>query len=126
MACLRREIPPVHYLIGFAGPKVPVAPYATFGTDALADRLVSAMGVDHNAVLLANHGVVTTGRDLAAAFTAAEAVEFVARICLVAAAAGEPVALDREEMGRVMEKFKAYGRQPGDEPPPRPTGRKRR
>ncbi len=112
MACLRREIPPVHYLLGFAGTRVPVAPYATYGTEALADRLVETLGADRNAALLANHGVVAVGRDLAAAFAVAEAVEFVARICLVAGSAGEPVALDEQEMGRVIEKFKTYGRQP--------------
>ena len=32
MACLHWEIPAVHYLVGFSGHKVPLAPYATFGT----------------------------------------------------------------------------------------------
>ena len=32
IACLGWEIPAVHYLVGFAGKKVPIAPYATFGT----------------------------------------------------------------------------------------------
>ncbi|MDX2440800.1 MAG: class II aldolase/adducin family protein [Desulfobacterales bacterium] len=30
IACLGWEIPAVHYLVGFAGEKVPIAPYATF------------------------------------------------------------------------------------------------
>lgn len=110
MACLNREIPPVHYLIGFAGKKVPVAPYATFGTRALARNLVNTMGENYNGVLLANHGVVTVGENLKAAYTAAESVEFVARICLICADAGEPVVLSETEMERVIEKFKTYGR----------------
>lgn len=111
MACLKREIPPIHYLIGFAGNKVPVAPYATFGTDALARNLLEAMGDRYNGALLANHGVVTVGRDLKAAFTAAESVEFVARLWLLCAGAGEPAVLSESEMARVMEKLETYGRQ---------------
>lgn len=110
MACLHREIPPVHYLIGFAGKKVPVAPYATFGTRALARNVVDTLGETYNGVLLANHGVVTVGESLKAAYAAAESVEFVARICLICADAGEPVALSEAEMRRVIEKFKTYGR----------------
>jgi len=32
LACLNWEIPAVHYLVGFCGNKVPLAPYATYGT----------------------------------------------------------------------------------------------
>jgi L-fuculose-phosphate aldolase len=79
MACLGWEIPPVHYLIGFSGQKVPLAPYATFGTRRLAENLVDAIG-NYNAVLLANHGLVTVGETLERAFATAEEIELVARI----------------------------------------------
>lgn len=108
IACLGWEIPPVHYLIGFAGHKVPLAPYATFGTRQLADNLVSAIG-DFNGVLLANHGLVAAGETLARAFAAAEEIELVARIYYQARSIGEPVLLDEQEMSRVIEKFKHYG-----------------
>jgi len=111
LACLHREIPPIHYLIGFAGPKVPVAPYGTFGTDALAHNVRQTMGADHHAVLLANHGLVAVGADLPQAFNTAEEVEFVARIFCQAQAIGDPVALGEDEMARVIEKFKTYGKQ---------------
>jgi L-fuculose-phosphate aldolase len=110
MACLRREIPPIHYLIGFAGRKVPVAPYATFGTNALARGLMETLGSEFNGVLLANHGVVTVGSDLRWAFTAAESVEYVARLCLITSGAGEPEYLSDDEMARVIKKFESYGR----------------
>ena len=111
LACLHWEIPPVHYLVGFAGHKVPVAPYATFGTEALAQNVRQTMGTDYNAVLLANHGLVTVGVDLAKALAAAEEVEFVARIFCQTKTMGDPVILDADEMDRVIEKFKTYGRQ---------------
>ena len=115
LACLNREIPPVHYLVGFAGPKVPVAPYATFGTDALACNVRQTMGTDYHAVLLANHGLVAVGEDLPRALATAEMVEFVARVYCQANAIGQPVVLAEAEITRVMAKFKTYGRQ-GREP----------
>jgi len=107
-ACLNREIPPVHYLVAFAGKKVPVAPYATFGTKELADNILSTIG-DYHATLLANHGLVAVGTTLINAFNTAEEIEFVARICYQAESLGAPVLLPDDEMERVIEKFKDYG-----------------
>lgn len=111
LACLNWEIPAVHYLVGFAGQKVPVAPYATFGSEALARHVRDTMGSAYNAVLLANHGLVAVGADLSRAFDTAEEIEFVARVFCQAKAIGDPVTLDTAEMRRVIEKFKTYGRQ---------------
>lgn len=108
LACMHREILPVHYLVGFAGPKVPLAPYATFGTPALARSITDTIG-DHNAVLLANHGLVTVGATLAAAFDVAEEIELVARIYYQTLVAGEPRLLSDTQMAEVLEKFKHYG-----------------
>ena len=109
LACMHREIPAVHYLVGFAGPKVPLAPYATFGTPALASAIVDTIG-QSNAVLMANHGLVAVGADLAAAFNVAEEIELVARIYYQTLVAGEAKILSKQQMDEVMEKFKGYGR----------------
>ncbi len=109
LACLHWEIPAVHYLIGFAGKKVPLAPYATFGSEALAKHVADGIG-EGNAVLLANHGLVAVGADLAAAFTCAEEIELVARIYYQTRCAGAPQLIDDAEMDRVIEKFKTYGK----------------
>jgi len=63
-----------------------------------------------NAVLLANHGLVTVGPDLAAAFHVADEIELVARIYYQAKCIGEPVILPDDEMERVVEKSVVYGR----------------
>ena len=110
MACLHREIPAVHYLVAFAGKKVPVAPYATFGTAELAASVRNHIG-DNNALLLANHGLVAVGRDLPQAFNVAEEIELVARIYYQACSIGDPVLVADEEMDRVVEKFRTYGQQ---------------
>jgi len=107
-ACLNREIPAVHYLVGFAGKKVPLAPYATYGTPELALNISNTIA-DYNAVLLANHGLVAVGKDLTAAFNTAEEIELVARICYQAECIGNPIILSDGEMERVIEKFADYG-----------------
>jgi L-fuculose-phosphate aldolase len=108
MACLGWEIPAVHYLVGFAGKKVPLAPYATFGTPELAEIVAEYIG-NYNAVLLANHGLVAVGSSMDTAFAAAEEIEFVARIYYQTKSIGHPVILSDEEMEIVLEKFKTYG-----------------
>ena len=108
MACLGWEIPAVHYLVGFAGKKVPLAPYATFGSPELAEIVAEYIG-DYNALLLANHGLVAVGSSLDSAFAAAEEIEFVARIYYQTKSVGSPVILSDDEMDTVLEKFKTYG-----------------
>lgn len=108
-ACLRKEIPAVHYLVGFAGKKVPVAPYATFGSDELASSVGEYIS-DSNALLLANHGLVAIGNDIAAAYNVALEVEFTARIFHQALAIGKPYILDDDEMGKIIKKFETYGK----------------
>jgi L-fuculose-phosphate aldolase len=116
IACLGREIPAVHYLVGFSGQKVPLAPYATFGTSELARAAADTIG-DHNAVLLAYHGLVAVGRTLSAAFTVAEEIEFVARIYYQTLLVGEPKILSAGQMTEVLEKFKNYGQSHSVTPP---------
>lgn len=108
IACLNWELPAVHYLVGFSGNKVPLAPYATFGTKELADNIVNSIG-HYNACLMANHGLVTVGNNIATAFACAEEIELVARLYYQTMCIGKPVILSDEEMARVGEKFKTYG-----------------
>lgn len=110
LACLGLELPPLHYLIGFAGRNVRCAPYATFGTDGLAQNALAAMA-GRKAVLLANHGLIAGGADMHEAFMIAETVEFCAEIYCRCRAMGQPLILPDAEMDIVMEKFKQYGRQ---------------
>lgn len=108
IACLHWEIPAVHYLVAFSGRKVPLAPYATFGSEELAAHVAATIG-DYNAVLLANHGLVTVGPNLATAFAVAEEIELVAQIYYQSKCIGEPVIVPDEEMSTVIGKFATYG-----------------
>ncbi|MDX2480563.1 MAG: L-fuculose-phosphate aldolase [Desulfuromusa sp.] len=110
LACLHWELPAVHYLVAFSGDKVPLAPYATFGSDELADNIIASIG-SYNAVLLSNHGLVAVGKDMKNSFNVAEEIELVARIYYQAKSLGQPILVDAEEMTRVTEKFASYGQQ---------------
>ncbi|MBI9047069.1 MAG: L-fuculose-phosphate aldolase [Anaerolineaceae bacterium] len=108
IACLNWELPAVHYLVGFSGDKVPLAPYATFGSQELADHIIQNIG-EYNGILLANHGLVTVGNNIETAFAAAEEIELVSQIYYQAKSIGEPVILSNNDMQTVLKKFKSYG-----------------
>jgi len=108
IACMNWELPAVHYLVGFSGNKVPLAKYATFGSQELSDNILAAIG-NYNACLMANHGIVTVGTNIESAFATAEELELVSRIYYQTKSMGEPVILSDEEMKTIGEKFKTYG-----------------
>jgi L-ribulose-5-phosphate 4-epimerase len=90
------SIPPIlDEQVAYLGGEVKLAAYATSGTPQLADNAVAALR-DHHAVLLANHGAVSAGRDLPEAFHAAELLEKTARVYLLALAAGRVTSLSPE------------------------------
>jgi len=63
--------------------KIPLAPYATTGTDEVGVSLEPFLR-DHDAILMANHGLVTYGKDLLDAFMKMETCEHFAQVCLTA------------------------------------------
>ena len=85
-------LPPVSLQLG----KVYVAPYALTGTQAVADSILPYVA-ENNAVLLANHGAVTWGKDLWQAFTRMETLERCAQITLQVRALGTPHYLTAEQ-----------------------------
>ena len=111
LACLRRDIPAFHYMIArFGGDTLRCANYATFGTQQLSDAALAAM-TQRNACLLANHGMLVFGRDLAQALDLAVELEALCEQYWRACQLGEPVLLDEREMATVLEKFAHYGQQ---------------
>lgn len=110
LSCLAKSIPAFHYMIGsFGGNDVLCAPYATFGTRALADGAVAALK-DRKACLLANHGMIVAGISLQQALDLTVKLETLARQYILARQAGEPVILPDDEIARVLERYKGYGR----------------
>ena len=101
VACVRDELPCVHYAMLALGGDVPVAPYATFGTPALAESVVAALE-GRTAALMASHGAVTVGADANAAMELALLLEWAAGVYLDAARLGEPRVLDHDERAAVI------------------------
>mgnify|MGYP001306826203 FL=1 len=108
LSCMNMSLPAVHYMIASAGKDVRCAKYATFGTEELAKNAYDEMK-DRKAVLLANHGVLTGGKDIFEAFSILEDVEYVSELYIKAKNIGEPVVIDEIEMEKIIEKFKSYG-----------------
>ncbi len=107
LAVLNLPLPPVHYLVALAGPDVRCAEYASFGSKELAANAYKAME-GRKAVLLANHGLLAGGKDLAEAFNISEEIEYCAELYWRSKSIGEPVVLSNEEMALMEEKFKTY------------------
>ena len=111
LACAHRSIPAQHYMIAAAGcDEIPLAPYATFGTEALSGHAIAALE-NAKACLLANHGQVATGANLEEALKLAALVEELAHWHWGALAIGGPVLLSEEQMADVKNAFATYGQQ---------------
>jgi L-fuculose-phosphate aldolase len=121
IACLRQPLPAVHYMIAaVGGDDVRCAEYATFGTPELSRNVLGALEA-RQGCLLANHGVVALGADLARAMRVGMEIERVAHVYWLTLAAGSPCLLAHDEMARVVQRFRGYG-QPV-RPTVRPAGR---
>ncbi len=81
---------------------VPLAHYATPGTSELVDAL-EPLVPGHNAILMANHGVVAYGADLMLAYMHMETVEHFAKIMLVTIQLGQSRPLTDEQVARLKE-----------------------
>ena len=111
LACRAESIPSFHYMVAVAGGEdIRCAPYATFGTQELSDYALGALE-DRYACLLANHGQIALGSDLAGALKMAGEVETLAGMYWQSIQGGKPELLGKNEMQRVLKKFKMYGDQ---------------
>ncbi len=81
---------------------IPLARYGTPGTPELADALEPLIP-NHDAILMANHGVVTCGHSLESAFMKMETVEHFAKIALVTHLLGNAQPLGEKEVQKLNE-----------------------
>jgi L-fuculose-phosphate aldolase len=102
VSVLTDELPCLHYQQLLLGGAVPVVPFAVFGSEGLA-RSVSGALTGRQAVILANHGAVTTGRTLEEAVQHALLLEWAAELYLRASAAGTPRPLTPDQQRDVIE-----------------------
>lgn len=112
LACTGRAIPAFHYMVAAAGgASIACAPYATFGSEALARNVAEALSGGRRGCLMANHGQVACGPDLDSAFALAKDIEELARQYVITLQIGGPELLDDGEMARVIDAFAGYGQQ---------------
>ena len=112
LSTLVDELPPVHYLLAQLGGRVRVAPYATYGSEELAQNMIDALN-GRAAVILQNHGTITIGGTLAQAYDRSITLEWLSALYYRARLAGKPHLLGDAEIDRVADKLASYG-QPAD------------
>ncbi|MBK8446725.1 MAG: class II aldolase/adducin family protein [Micropruina sp.] len=106
------EIPASHYYSAMFGGVVRVAPYATFGTDELAENVAAAL-TGRSGALMGNHGAITIGPTLAKALSLLPYLEYICEIQVLAMATGLPVKLVSPDLLDVaVAGMSTYGQQP--------------
>lgn len=116
LSCVVDEIPASHYYTALFGGPVRVAPYATFGTDELAENVAASL-VGRSAALMGNHGAVVVAATLAQALSLAGYLEYVCEVHLRAVGSGLPVrTLSAAEIDLVAGRLDDHRRTP-----PHPT-----
>lgn len=93
----------------YVGP-VPSVPYATPGTDEMADVLDPFLK-NHNAFLLKRHGVLVLGKDMEDAFNRLEHLEHVAHIAYLLSSMGTIEPLTKSELRKLTSHARKLGQQ---------------
>ena len=104
------ELPAIHYMSAALGGPVRVAPYATYGSEELAENMLRALA-DRTACLLQNHGTMAYGTTLDQAYDRTAQLEWMCRLWLTASSVPgmSPTLLSREQLAEVGEKLRGYG-----------------
>lgn len=115
-AARREPIPCVLTMIAdeFGG-DIPVGPFALIGDDSIGRGIVETLrGSRSRAVLMANHGPFTIGRDARDAVKAAVMLEDVARTVHIARQLGEPVPIAQSDIDSLFNRYQnVYGQGSG-------------
>ncbi|MFD7461445.1 MULTISPECIES: class II aldolase/adducin family protein [unclassified Streptomyces] len=104
------ELPVIHYMTAALGGPVRVAPYATYGTDELAENMLHALA-DRSGCLLQNHGTITYGATLDQAYDRTAQLEWMCRLWLTASSVPglTPSLLSEPQLKAVEERLRGYG-----------------
>ena len=101
VACVLDELPVVHYQQLLLGGTIRVAPFATFGTPALADAVRTALE-GRSVALMANHGAVAHGSSLDQALERTLLLEWLCALHHRASALGPVRTLTEEQQHEVV------------------------
>lgn len=111
LACLGMEIPPVHYMLAALSEegRIPLAHYATYGTEGLARYAGEALGNSSTVCLLQNHGTIAVASTVAQAYSRSEMLEEISKIYYRTLVAGEPIILSPDQIADTRKKIVHYG-----------------
>lgn len=109
-------VPAGHYYTAMFGGPIRVAPYATFGSPALADHVTEALQ-GRTAALMSNHGAVLVGSSLEKCLDQTAYLEYICEIQLRVAAYPAPQRiLDDAELAKVAGLIAGYGQASTSQP----------
>jgi L-ribulose-5-phosphate 4-epimerase len=98
------------------GGEIPIGPFAIIGDDSIGRGIVETLtGHRSRAVLMANHGPFTIGKDAKDAVMAAVMCEDVARTVHIARQGGEPVPIPQEAIDSLFDRYQNVYGQPKKE-----------
>jgi L-fuculose-phosphate aldolase len=111
------RLPLIHYMAAALGGQIRTAPYATYGTEELAENALLALR-DRTGCLLQNHGTLTYGATLAQAYDRTAQLEWMCRVWLTASAVPghTPSLLSESELDTVAARLRGYGQTPQPHP----------
>lgn len=99
---LHQSIEPVYVNMAIdVGGSVPVMPFADSGSREFGYEMLRVMG-DRNAVIWANHGMLSIGKTLPAALHCAFNVEMAAKIYSIALQHGKPISIPQEKISSLI------------------------
>ncbi len=115
LACARRSIPAVHYMIAaFGGPDIRLADFATYGTPELSRNILAAME-GRAGCLMANHGMVVAGASLDRAMWLAQEIEALAHQHYHTLLIGGSAILSDAEIDTTIKGFATYGKRAAED-----------
>ena len=107
VSTILKELPAIHYQIADLGGPIKVAPYETFGTEALAAAVEKNLQ-GRKAVLMKNHGAVTVGSDINKSASRAILLEWLCSLYLLSKNSGNPTIIDDNEIKNVKHQMSKF------------------
>jgi L-fuculose-phosphate aldolase len=101
LSCTHDELPPLHYSCLGLGGAPRTAPYATFGSQELADNVIKALK-GRNAAMMQNHGSVAYGSKMSEAVERLELLEWLAELYWRASSLGTPRVLTDKDFEAII------------------------
>ncbi|MGO9342624.1 MAG: class II aldolase/adducin family protein [Acidimicrobiales bacterium] len=101
LSCCHDELPALHYSCLELGGTPRTAPYATFGSQELADNVIEALK-GRNAAMMQNHGSVAYGSTMDQAIHNLELLEWLAELYWRASSMGTPHVLTDKDFEAII------------------------